>query len=1150
MGYQQKSYKKFVATAATATLVASAIVPVASAAGFSDVSENSEFAPFINALVEEGIINGYASDNTFRPNNKLTRGQVAIMLGRWLENNGETVPADWNTVSRFEDVPVNATSAAGEELAKYAALVKDSGVFTGVLGNLNPGQNITRENMAVVLDRVSSTVAGISLVELAEEIEDVQVSDLATAQTAYQDEIQALADLGITTVSNFRPKEQVSRAQFAKFLYTTLEIIEEVTAPLSAAELKAEVASIVGTLPEVNTITTVETAQAAKTTATEAGTALAAIEAVIADGEYTEAEVTELTKVVADAKTAVAAVVTKADEVIEAAKDLKVESVSAINASELQVKFNQAVDEKTATDASNYQLKINNADVAASEIIDINLSEDKKTATILLDQSARAFQNGDKYVIQTKDAILSANGKKAEKFVSNEITFTETAAPSLVSVAKSGDILTLTFDRPVNASAAANKDVTLVKVDGIEIGSTDLKPVSPKAGNNEVLGEAGKYVYTITLTDATAIAEAKKVGTHEVVIFDVADTAAAYKKVASVLTGSYTVTDQVTAPEVTGVEAVNANRFFLYTNTTVDLTGAALTVNKGTHEFAADTTKYNGTVDAGTSVTVTDAAVGTYKGKPGVWVVVTDNNGATEENPLYRSGEAAVNLSVVLEKYTADGLIGKKSTQSVTLTKNNTKPVVESTNVGADEKSLVVTFTNDLVDLTGGALTLAEGTDFVVRDKDGIIIEGFAAVVSGKNVTLTKTVSGAQVELKDAPYTVEFKEGKFKNKEDRTSVTSYLANTLKNDVITAKVGKEAESNFKYTEFAFDTNPSTGNAAVDTVNNTITFKYNQKMSDSARNVANYTLDGKALPAGTTADFVGDRQTVRVVFPAGTFKTSTQYKFGVTTNVTTEAGSIIVGSLQTKAPAELVFGVTDNVKPELASAVYYVGTETVTNQTKTNKIEVTFNEAVEIAAANTAKKAANDFVVVINGSKYAVTAVDAVTTGDNANRKLVLTLEDSINVSQAATISVVPEADQAVASGETAATVKEIAVTDLAGNKAKEGSSVALAANAVKYNAALASAVSGELTTAKSAIEGATYTLTAADHNTADAAKTYVTSVVNGLPEVSGKGFTVTVAQTGFTAATAGTTDGEYKFTVTLSKFGQTETTSEITAVISQ
>ncbi|WP_431029129.1 S-layer homology domain-containing protein [Lysinibacillus sp. LZ02] len=219
MAYQPKSYKKFVATAATATLVASAIVPVASASGFSDVPADNEFATYINALTEAGIIGGYASDNTFRPNNKLTRGQVAIMLGRWLENNGATIPADWDTNPRFEDV-----STSNEELAKYAALVKDTGVFTGVAGKLNAADNITRENMAVVLDRISKTVTGTSLVELAAEIEDVTVEDLEATQ--YGEQVQALADLGITTVSNFRPKETVSRAQFAKFLYQSIEVIE------------------------------------------------------------------------------------------------------------------------------------------------------------------------------------------------------------------------------------------------------------------------------------------------------------------------------------------------------------------------------------------------------------------------------------------------------------------------------------------------------------------------------------------------------------------------------------------------------------------------------------------------------------------------------------------------------------------------------------------------------------------------------------------------------------------------------------------------------------------------------------------------------------------------------------------------------------
>lgn len=1081
MGYQQKSYKKFVATAATATLVASAIVPVASAAGFKDVSADNEFAPFINALVDEGIINGYASDNTFRPNNKLTRGQVAIMLGRWLENNGETVPADWNTVSRFDDVPAGATSAAGKELAKYAALVKDSGVFTGVLGNLNPGQNITRENMAVVLDRVASTVAGISLVELAEEIEDVKVNDLANAQTAYQDEIQALADLGITTVSNFRPKEQVSRAQFAKFLYTTLEIIQDVTAPLSAEELKAEVASIVGTLPEVNSITTVEKAQAAKTTAAEATKALADIEKVIADGEYTEAEVTDLNKVVADAKTAVAAVVAQADKVIEAAKELTVQSVNAINASEVQVNFSAAVDSKTALDAANYEIKVNNSPVTIATNAGkpaITLSTDGKTATIRL---ATAFQAGDKYVIQTNDAIKSLDGKTAVKYVSEEKVFAESAAPKLLSVAANGTAnqLTLEFDRPVTGSTP------LVKVDGYDIDGTTTSPTPLTATSNA----AGNYKYTVNVTDAVAQNTIFGKGTHEVIVYDVEDTASAYKAKASVLNGSYTITDTVTVPVVEDAIAVNANRFFLQTNVAVDLSTAKLKVEKGNHEFALnDDNNFTTDLISGTE-TVVDAFAGTYQNKPGVWVVVSDDVDGNDENPLYKGTETAATLKVTLENFkdaATNSLIGEKAVKNVTLNKNNSKPVVESTKVNGT--NLEVTFTEELV----AANTTFDKEDVVVRNKDGVIISTVsAAAITADGEGLDKVVQiqlGSAYKQADEPYSVEFKAGELKYKENNSSIAGYLVNTVKNDKINTVV-KSTSTNFLYTELpltdvgagslanAGDVKVSTGVNGKDTIE----IYYGREMTDSARTVANYTLDGKALPAGTTVDFVDGKDKVRIVLPEGSLKASTSYKLAVSTNVKTSEGSTIVGSLQTKAQTEVVISLDDNIAPELTAATYLRADEEVKTTTSTKYVELTFSEVV---TATDVANAYDDLKVVVAGSTIDVVGIieNQNATGTNVtDNKLIVVLDTAVNVSQQSTISVVAEADQ---KGD-----KTTYIVDAAGNKAKAGSEIKTSGS--KYSTQYA----GSLTNAAAAqpviteINGlpAVNTLTLANKSAVDTAK---------------------------------------------------------------
>lgn len=236
MANQPKKYTKFVAAAATATLVASAIVPVASAAStFPDVADTNSHAESINALVEAGIINGYP-DGTFKPNLTLKRGQVVKMLGKWAEAQGFKVPTDYNTNARFTDL---AADAADQELVKYAAVVKDAGIFLGDNGALNTSGNITRENMALVLDRAYKAVTGKSLVELAEGSQNVVVGDLAVAKAEAREEIQAIRNLGISVVDNFKPKDIVTRAQFASFLNKTIQAVAPTPAEVTLQSVKA-----------------------------------------------------------------------------------------------------------------------------------------------------------------------------------------------------------------------------------------------------------------------------------------------------------------------------------------------------------------------------------------------------------------------------------------------------------------------------------------------------------------------------------------------------------------------------------------------------------------------------------------------------------------------------------------------------------------------------------------------------------------------------------------------------------------------------------------------------------------------------------------------------------------------------------------------
>ncbi|MFF5993839.1 S-layer homology domain-containing protein [Lysinibacillus sp. KU-BSD001] len=925
MAYQPKSYKKFVATAATATLVASAIVPVASASGFSDVQADNEFATYINALAEAGIIGGYASDNTFRPNNKLTRGQVAIMLGRWLENNGATIPADWDTNPRFEDV-----STSNEELAKYAALVKDAGVFTGVAGKLNAADNITRENMAVVLDRVSKTVTGTSLVELAADIEDVTVADLGTTQ--YKEQVQALADLGITTVSNFRPKETVSRAQFAKFLYTSLEVIE--AQAVTAEKLQAEIDAVAKTLPAVDSITA-DNAAAAKATVETAKAELAKIKTAIAEAELTEEEVAGLEKAIAAVETTMQAVVAKADKAIEDAKELAVESVKMINATELLVTFNKTVNKDSANTEANYKIETKAPfTVTTVDVADVQLQEDGKSAIVRVNNTT--LTPAVVYNV-TVDGVVDTKYAKIKKY-EGTVTATEAAAPTLAGVAYVGGTVELTFKEEVDFANA------IVKVDGVQVTTADF---AAKSSN------AGEYTYVATLANAANKTE----GAHSVSVVGLKNKAG---KEATTLTGSYTVSNDTVAPTVTKVTASETSAYEFTVEFSEVVTAPTVKVTKGSTTYTATATADTATAKK--------------------WVVaINDISGA---NALYPTNvnEVAVNYEISGFKDAAN-LIGTAVTGSVTLSKDFVAPAVKSANLNtitttSGDTVIVVPFTE--------AIT-AVGSTVTVKDPEGILQTANVSVVNGSELKLTI----ASHATKEGKYEIVLPSGLVtdggsnKNVATTTSVT-YTATTtnvveLANTAIT---------------------PS--NSVVNGVNtNVITVNFGQEMTETALQLANYTLDNVALPAGTTIGFVGNKNTVQITLPASyVVSTDAAYKFAVSKDLTTKAGQAIRldDNAATVSTLQLEKNITlqDNKAPELKNEAKLL-LNGATATTEANQVKLTFSETLQAVGTTAPANIADDFIVKVNG-----TVVNHTVVGNASNSNEIVLSIGSFNTAQTVTV----------------------------------------------------------------------------------------------------------------------------------------------------
>lgn len=219
-------------TAALTIAAAFTAVPtIASAAHFTDIQENSHETAIIE-LVDMGLIYGYP-DGTFKPNKALSNSDVVKLVGRYLVQNGFKVPADYKTNLRFSDLSTSSENG----LLQYAALLKDKGIFNGENGKMNPSEQMTRENMAVVLVNTLSAIHEFDyLTYVSNQAFQNGVEDLNKAAVQARPSINVLDYYDITNVAFFNPKATVTRGQFATFLYT-LTNIEDINLSIAQVEV-------------------------------------------------------------------------------------------------------------------------------------------------------------------------------------------------------------------------------------------------------------------------------------------------------------------------------------------------------------------------------------------------------------------------------------------------------------------------------------------------------------------------------------------------------------------------------------------------------------------------------------------------------------------------------------------------------------------------------------------------------------------------------------------------------------------------------------------------------------------------------------------------------------------------------------------------
>jgi len=181
---------------------------------FTDI-ENNGLKMYIEQAAAAGIIGGYP-DGTFKPNQSLTRVQAAAIFVRAFK-------LETNEAAPFGDIGDYAKQSKAEINAAYKY-----GIIKGDKGNFKPSEEVTRAQLALMIERASKIVTGKAYTAT----ENAPYTDLGNYNAETVNAISMLYELNIATgfQGKFMPSSSTTRAQAAKMvvnLTTMFKPVEE-----------------------------------------------------------------------------------------------------------------------------------------------------------------------------------------------------------------------------------------------------------------------------------------------------------------------------------------------------------------------------------------------------------------------------------------------------------------------------------------------------------------------------------------------------------------------------------------------------------------------------------------------------------------------------------------------------------------------------------------------------------------------------------------------------------------------------------------------------------------------------------------------------------------------------------------------------------
>ncbi|MCM0623568.1 S-layer homology domain-containing protein [Lysinibacillus sp. OL1_EC] len=720
---KQNKGRKFFATTATAALVASAIVPVASAAEFQDAASISSWAKeAVQFLTDKGYIQGDEKGN-FNPAGTLTRAEAAEILSKALDLKA-TGTEDFSDVSE-NDWFYNAVLATSPEL------------FDGMgNGKFEPKAQLTREQAAKVI------VQGYQLTGKADLSQFADASKASKWAVSY---LETAVENGVINGkgSLLAPQDKISREEFATMVKRTIDAVQEVTPA--------------------------------------------------------------------------------------------VEAVKGLNAKELEVKFNTAVDAKDAAITTKYAVE----GVAITNAV---VSEDGMTVTLTTDKEVK-LTNGK---VTVKPIKTKADAKVLTEEFNKLITFADTTPVSVNSVEAKGTTAVITFDEPVQSEGT-------ISLNGTEL-SKDRYTLSGK--KLTITGLTAEQSYKVDIVGATDFAN--NIANPIAVNFTVLK--------ADVDNSKPTVSTAVNGTEIT----------FDFSE---ELMKQNLNADAETKEYAKVTV--GSTVFYLTDADIKDTedkTVFTIDAKSALGTATFINTNIKVEGQKDLAGNAG-------DAFEFNAILSKDLTPATLVSTATKMLVADDVNATTDVDALYLTFSEPvkvegkLTVKTQNGIAYTTGKETAVKADAGFDVDG-----NGKIEGAEKNTVKVDIDLdSNSTYTFEL---------SAKAVTD-LAGNVTADTVTFNVTTgvfEATPETPTDSLVFGATPV---VVID--NNVFTVEYAKDVTATATNAANYTLGGKELPAGTQLQFVDGTKKVRFTLPEGSITANGNYVLEASNVVDTKGNTLKGGKV---------------------------------------------------------------------------------------------------------------------------------------------------------------------------------------------------------------------------------------------------------------